>query len=312
MTLVTGTARIGGVDHQASTQLTLPPAGSPELDAFGIVTPWQIPEYDDPAAVMALVADLGVKTIRGRWRTGGKGDQVMGLCAEYGIGWLVTFIPEEWAESATTNVASTETQLASRMRAALSHPDAADVVVGVENANEPNHARSGGGVAADWPARCARWATVMHTIRAEVGGSWPILSPAMHDVADDNANGGHWLALAASGCRFNVISLHAYPKGKQATNLLTERLGRVNAAYPSRPPVWLTEFGWMTDPGTTGPAYTTPAQAATYIAEAPALLYGYGGQVQRSFYYELIGSDRGLWRNDTWTLPGVALRDLLT
>lgn len=289
--------------------LTPPP--DPALEAFGVVVPWQMPDYADVPAVFDLLVDLGVKTIRGRWRAGGKGDQVMSLCAEHGIQWLVTFIPESWCETGAPSLAKTLTTLETNLRAAFAHPDASAVIVGIENANEPNHVRGGGTPLPDWPQRCAAWSAKMQAVRAELVLNAPILSPAMHDVADDNANGGHWQALADAGCYFNAVSLHAYPKGKDATNLLAERLGRVNAAFPEQPNVWLTEFGWMTDPTVNGPAYTSPEQAALYMAEAPALLHGFGGQVERAFYYELLGPDRGLWRNGAWEPAGLTLRDML-
>ncbi len=293
----------------AELEALLNPGPSPAIEAFGVVTPWQIPDYDDVEAVFAHLVRLGVKTIRGRWRTGGKGDQVMSLCAQHGIKWLVTFIPESWCESGAPGITATTSTLAQRMRAALSHPDAASVVIGVENANEPNHVRGGGTPLADWPQRCAAWGVKMVQVCHELGLSVPVLSPAMHDEADDNVNGAHWQALADAFCPFDVVSMHAYPKGKEATNLLAERLGRVNAAFPDEPRVWLTEFGWMTNPDVNGPAYTDPETAADYLRSAPDALYDFGGQVERFFYYELIGSDRGIVG-----VPAMetALTDLLT
>lgn len=294
----------------AELEALLNPGPSPAIEAFGVVTPWQIPDYDDVEAVFAHLVRLGVKTIRGRWRTGGKGDQVMSLCAQHGIKWLVTFIPEAWCEAGAPGITASTSTLAQRMRAALSHPDAASVVIGVENANEPNHVRGGGTPLADWPQRCAAWGDKMMQILDELGLFLvPVLSPAMHDEADDNVNGAHWQALADAGCNFDVVSMHAYPKGKEATNLLAERLGRVNAAFPDEPTVWLTEFGWMTNPDVNGPAYTDPETAADYLRAAPEALYEFGGQVERFFYYELIGSDRGIVG-----VPAMeaALTDLLT
>lgn len=290
----------------------LNPPPNPALEAFGVVVPWQMPDYADVAATFDLLVDLGVKTIRGRWRAGGKGDQVMSLCAEHGVQWLATFIPESWCETGAPTLTKTLTTLDANLRAAFAHPDASAVVVGIENANEPNHVRGGGQPLADWPNRCAEWSLKMRAVRDELGLTFPILTPAMHDVADDNVNGGHWQALADADCYYDAVSLHAYPKGKEATNLLAERLGRVNAAFPEQPPVWLTEFGWMTNAGVNGPAYTTPEQAALYMAEAPGLLHGFGEQVARAFYYELVGNDRGLWRNGAWEPAGVTLRDMLT
>lgn len=307
-TIVTQAARI------AELEALLTPPPDPALEAFGVVVPWQMPDYADVPAVFDLLVDLGVKTIRGRWRAGGKGDQVMSLCAEHGIQWLATFIPESWCETGAPSLAKTLTTLEANLRAALAHPDASAVLVGIENANEPNHVRGGGSPLPDWPQRCAAWANKMQAVRDELGHTViAILSPAMHDVADDTVNGAHWQAMADQDFYYDAISLHAYPKGREATNLLAERLGRVNAAFPEQPPVWLTEFGWMTNPNVNGPAYTEPNQASAYMAAAPWALYGFnGGQVARAFYYELIGNDRGLYRNGAWEPAGLCLQGMLT
>lgn len=284
------------------------------MSQVGVVTPWQINDYFDLPLpeYFALLSELGVKVIRARWMPGGRGDQVMSLCAQYGIKWLVSFIPESWGESGETRtIGRLQSALLARLTDMWAHPDAADVVIGVENVNEPNQGRSGAVIRADWPEMCAAFNQTMVSFRNMSGGQFVILSSAMHDLEDDRNNGGDWLKLAAAynavDTMPDVISVHSYNGDQPAGYKLAERLDRVNAAFPQHLPVWVTETGWYMLPAG-GPPYTPPEQAAEYIRDLPARMLS--DQVERVFYYELYGADRGLYWNGAWTPPGVALMDM--
>jgi len=302
--------------ENARLQSMLDAVSPRKVDSLGVVAPWQLPDYKAMPllAYFNMLSELGVKTIRGRWETGGRGDQVMDLCAQFGIKWLVTLIPESWGESGAKSIILLSATLKARLDAMFANPAAVDVVIGVEGMNEPNQGRSGAVILADWPQRCAAFNKTIADWRQTNGGSWVILSSAMHDEEDDKHNGGDWVKLAAAyaeaGTMPDIISVHSYPKGQQADNLLDERLARVNAAFPQIMPVWVTEFGWfMTQGG--GPAYTPPETAAEYMRTAPDLLIGAnGGQVERAFYYELTDPDRGLYWNGVMTAPGIALKEM--
>jgi exo-beta-1,3-glucanase (GH17 family) len=82
--------------------------------------------------------------------------------------------------------------------------------------------------------------------------------------------------------------MHSYPKGKEVTTALDERLARVDKGFPDHP-VWLTETGWSTytKTGSSGPVPTTEADAATYGAQVPATIHAHP-RVDKAFRFELL------------------------
>lgn len=281
-------------------------------ELVGMVTPFQIGDYDDLDVVLPLILDSGVKMIRGRFQNaGGRGARVMDFCAEHDIRWLMTFVEEEWATKkyTTAKFDAALVTFENRIRAAAAHPAFLRVALGWENINEPDHDRGSWGVAGDWPQRCTKVGALMRRLRDELAPDLPILSPAMHDIANDNANGAHWQMLADAGCYFDVVSLHAYPKGKELTNELDKRLGYVFAAFGTDVRVWITESGYVTEAvAGFGGVVITEAQAAGYVSEWAAIVAAHP-VVEKVFYYELLGVGRGLFRNGAWTAPGAVLRD---
>lgn len=292
----------------------------PEVQAMGVVVPFQIPDYADLDHVFALLTELKPPRIRGRWQSGGRGARVMEFCKANGISWTATFVAEDDFDDPTMTLPRLRSILEADLREALSHPDAPDVLEAVENANEPNQKRGGGAPRSGWAMWCVALSEVFHRVRGDVGATFVILTPAMHATKDDAVKGADWKTLAVATWTdggvthrlyFDRVSLHSYQGGGEPTANLGRRVGYINAAFlPLIPPVWLTEYGWMTDPTVQGPKFTPPDVAAGYLARVPAEVIGFNAQIERAFYYEVIGHDRGLYRDGAWEPTGDVLIDL--
>lgn len=304
-------ARITVAGETVTVDYTLPAADGP-MDHYGLALVWQNSDYADIPAVFAELDWLGVRSIRGRYQTGGGGAQVMAECVARGISWCVSFAPETWFEAGAPSVNSIRNQFESRFRECLSQPGALDVVSFVETANEPNQVRGGGQPIADWGQRVIELSQVAKTVRDELAPGLPILSAAMH--VNDN-DGADWLQVAGSYA--DLINLHSYPKGLDATNLLDGRIATARAAFPGLRVV-LTEHGWVVSPPCTqtGPVLVTPEDQAYYVGRAPGLLFDHP-DVEHAYLFELrdgsgtgVQDCRGLIRGTTWRPAGHVFRDL--
>lgn len=273
---------------QRLNDLLNPPPSAPDARALvGVVTPWQTADYKDIPGTFARLDALGVKVIRGRWLSGGRGDQVMAACALRGMKWLVTFAPESWTEQGAGTLASQLKTLETWMRAAFAHPNAASVVLAVENINEPEHVRGGGQPVSDWAARVAAYSLKMRDVRDSIGASWPILSSALNDKLQDDTAGAGWVTLSGSGMHCDGISLHGYLKGQPLDGpLLEERIARASVIGADLP-VWLTETGAVTEPAKRGgPVVVSRQEQADLYASIAQTVFDHE-RLHMAFLFEL-------------------------
>lgn len=227
---------------------------------------------------MGLLADLGVKQIRGLVVPHqDECRRTARLCRRYGIKWLMTVTDDRRLTPRET-----------RQRVRQIADDYADVVLGIEGINEPDTSRRG------WAQHTvdiqrAIWEATNNS-RALKGVK--VVSPSLHDVNEDRSDGAGYRALRRHGIAelCDVVGLHSYPKGRRITYALADRLKLVDIAYRGKP-VWITEFGWTNYTGGSGQNPTTEKRAATLayrgiprIADHP--------RVQKAFRYELIDDPR--------------------
>ena len=293
-------------------QLNPPPADGP-MDHYGVALVLQnSADYGDLDRVLADLEYLGVRSIRARFQSGGRGARVMEWCVANDVKWCVSFAPESWFEVGAPSVESICDQYETALRECMALPGAADVVSYIEVANEPNQSRNSTPIA-DWPTRVKALSEVA---AAEREAGIPVLSAAMH--VNDHC-GADWLAVKDSYA--DAISLHHSPKGDTITTLLDERIATAQAAFPGLKVV-ITEHGWVQSPpydppAKGGPRPVTPERCAELVAETPGILYDHP-DVEHAFYFEVEGgsgssnqASRGLRLKDgTWTPAGEALRAL--
>ena len=307
-TIAAQAARIADLE----AQLNPPPADGP-MDHYGVALVLQnSADYGDLDRVLGDLEYLGVRSIRARFQSGGRGARVMEWCVANDVKWCVSFAPESWFEVGAPSINDICDEYADDLRECMALPGAADVVSYIEVANEPNQSRNSTPIA-DWPTRVKALSEVA---AAEREAGIPVLSAAMH--VNDHG-GADWLKVADSYA--DAISLHHYPKGDTITTLLDERIATAQAAFPGLKVV-ITEHGWVQSPpydppAKGGPRWVTPERCAELIVEATGILYAHP-DVEHAFYFEAEGgsgssnqASRGLRLKDgTWTAAGEALRAL--
>ncbi len=227
---------------------------------------------------MGLLADLGVKQIRGLVVPHqDECRRTARLCRRYGIKWLMTV---------TTDGRLTPRETRQRVRQIAD--DYADVVLGIEGINEPDTSRRG------WAQHTveiqrAIWEATNNS-RALTGVK--VVSPSLHDVNEDRSDGAGYRALRRQGIAelCDVVGLHSYPKGRRITYALRDRLKLVDIAYKGKP-VWITEFGWTNYTGGDGQRATSEARAAELATRGIPRIADHP-RVQKAFRYELIDDPR--------------------
>ncbi len=223
---------------------------------------------------MGLLADLGVKQIRGLVVPHqDECRRTARLCRRYGIKWLMTV-------TADGRLTPRET----RRRVHQIADDYADIVLGLEGINEPDTSRKG------WAERTvdiqrAIW-EARNNHRALKGVK--VISPSLHDRNEDESDGAGYRALKRKGIGelCDVAGLHSYPRGRRITTGLADRLKLVDIAYRGKP-VWVTEFGWTNYSGGSGQRPTSEARAAELAARGIPRIADHP-RVQKAFRYELI------------------------
>ncbi len=195
-----------------------------------------------------------------------------------GVKWVVTLIPEDWS--------MTPTQLAT----VLAHirDNAADVCIGVEGMNEPNHNRGGSPVRPDWAAAAVAYQKVI----------WDFVTttPALSHVSVIGPSlqmGGSdpfvdFTALAAAGLPglMHYAGMHSYPAGLKPDSKVDTRLGYVRDAWGAVP-TWVSETGYtnaMNAP-MVGPRPVPTDVSATY---GPRSLLDYFARGCKPARYELL------------------------
>ncbi|MCB9415407.1 MAG: hypothetical protein H6526_08985 [Actinobacteria bacterium] len=294
-------------------QLNPPPADGP-MDHYGVALVLQnSADYGDLDRVLADLEYLGVRSIRARFQSGGRGARVMEWCVANDVKWCVSFAPESWFEVGAPPPEEIDRQYRAALTECLSLPGSENVVDYIEVANEPNQSRNSTPIA-DWPERVVLLSEAAKEIQSPF--SYPkILSAAMH--VNDHG-GADWLKVAGSYA--DAISLHHYPKGDTITTLLDERIATAQAAFPGLKVV-ITEHGWVSSPpykvpDKGGPRPVTPERCAELVAETPGILYAHP-DVEHAYLFELEGGTgtgnqdaRGLVYQGQWTAAGEALRAL--
>jgi hypothetical protein len=300
-------------DHMA----THPPEGPTKAElraAYGVCVPF-IPNpttYADLGRWFGELAAMGVTQIRGAFgQNNAKAREALPLCRQHGIKWLMVLVPEDWSVNAAG--------VATRMKW-LHDNGWHDVVLGFENINEPDHERGGGQPPADWAQRVVTLQKAIHANRNLYFPGVPVLTSSLHDLVQDATDGAGYVAISEAGPYADAVAMHSYPKGKEVTTALDERLARVDKGFPEHP-VWLTETGWSTytKTGSSGPVPTTEADAATYGAQVPATIHEHP-RVDKAFRFELLDdpgasnpeANYGLIRTDWSAKPEAdALRAVL-
>lgn len=261
--------------------LRSPAAGATQSQlagAYGVVVhpSWaKDPMYGQTDRWMALLAELGVKQIRGLVVPHqAQCRRTAELCRRYGIKWLMPVVPA-WR--------LTPAEATARVNQVAA--DYADVVIGLEGVNEPNNTGT-----SDWAARAVAIQRAIWDARnanPELAGV-KVLSPALHDRREYETGGAGYRALAAKGIdKFcDRASLHSYPRGGNVTTGLADRLKMVDIAYKDMP-VWISETGWTTYTGGSGQKATTVDTAAKYGAEAISTIAEHP-RVLKAFRYELL------------------------
>ncbi len=217
--------------------------------AYGYVDDW-----------MQQVADLGVAYIRGRYLPrAAQTARIVERCRALGVKWLMSVIPENWSMSEE------------ELEAVLRHirDNAADVCLGIEGMNEPNHNRDGSPLRPDWATAAVAYQRVVKTFLNSTPTMAGALSigPSLQMGADDPSPDFYALAEAGLPPYLDYAGLHSYPSGWGPAMHVDPRLAYVRDAWGDVP-TWVTETGYNTATGAPlredGPKPVPQDVAATY------------------------------------------------
>ena len=226
----------------------------------GVLPPSLNQAYSHVDAWTGRVAGLGAAYVRGRYiPRSTQTTQIVARCRALGLRWLMSVIPEDWSLSRD------------ELRAVLAHirDNAADVCLGIEGMNEPNHNRNGTPVRPDWPQLTVGYQRVIKTFL----DSTPSLSravsvgPSLQMGADDPTPDFSALRDAGLVPYLDYAGLHTYPSGWGPVRYVDLRLGWIRDAWGDVP-TWVTETGYNTATGAPlaadGPKPVPQDVAATY------------------------------------------------
>ncbi len=226
----------------------------------GVLPVSSAPAYGHVEDWMQRLSDLGAGYLRGRYLPrAAQTARIVERCRALGLKWLMSVIPENWSMSHD------------ELRAVLAHirDNAADVCVGIEGMNEPNHNRDGSPVRSDWAPMTVAYQRVIKTFldstprMAQAASVGPSLQMGAEDPSPD------FFALAEAGIvpYLDYAGLHTYPSGWGPASYVDLRLGYVHDAWGDIP-TWVTETGYNTATGAPfaekGPKPVPQDVAATY------------------------------------------------
>ena len=233
--------------------------------------------YQHADTWLPLLKASGAAYFRGRYSpSAANNKQVIEFCRANGIKWLMTLLPEDWSVSEA------------ELKARLIHlrDNAADVCLGIEGVNEPNHERDGGAPPADWAARAVRYQKVLWDFRNATPSMKhvKVISPSLW-IGSGKYVEEHFKALAAAGVTryIDYAGMHSYPGGQSPDNRLDTRMGWVRDYWGENIPYWGTETGYSNAlNGTTGfkPA---PEEAAAVYGPRSILSYFERGAMSARF-----------------------------
>ncbi len=271
-------------------------------------------KMENASEICALVAAQGMTFIRGQLpNTNTIADAWASACRENGLKWLMLVVTEGSSGLPTD---MTPTQV--RAKIARIRDRYADVCLGIEGMNEPNHNRGG----ADAPPVVDDWATnqdygavpmqrlIWNAARDPVNGEPNplrdvlIVGPSLHDTAAQNSYDGtiepgtggarHYHQLSENGlldangdlqyCQ--MVGLHSYPGGGVPITATDRRLGYLYDAFGDLAPVFFSEWGYVN-------ALNVPEGGFKPISEAGAGTYGPRGFLQLITHVKPNGVQRG-------------------
>ena len=234
--------------------------------------------YGGVGAWSLQLQTMGAAFFRGKYTPGLPSTlQMVERCRALGIQWLMLVAPEDWSMS--------EAELKRTLLHIRDH--AADVCIGIEGINEPNHNRDGSRVRTDWaPAAVAYQRIIKEFVEATPSLSHvKVISPSLMLYTPDPY--GDHLKLARAGVTnfIDRAGLHSYPGGHRPDNNLDERLRWVNETFgPVR--TWITETGYTTALNSrTGHRPAPPDVAALYAPRA--VLEGFSRKC-KTIRYEML------------------------
>jgi hypothetical protein len=276
----------------------------------GVLSAASAPVYTYVDDWMQRLADLGAPYVRGRYQPrSAKTAQIVERCRALGLTWLMSVVPENWSMSEQ------------ELRATLEHirDNAADVCIGIENMNEPNHNRDGTPVRPDWPQLTVGYQRVIKTFLDSTPSMDKAVSvgPSLQMGADDPTPDFFALRDAGLPQYLDYAGLHSYPSGWGPAAYVDLRLGWVRDAWGAIP-TWVTETGYNTAHnapfnGDEGPKPVPQDVAATY---GPRSVLEYARRGCRAVRFQLLDQpnaaddepsyNRGLIENtgdlpSTWT-----------
>lgn len=249
--------------------------------------------------------------------------QVVDGCRAYGVKWNATVATPQ----------TTEAQVRDRIKHMAENN--ADIIGWVEGMNEPNEGTG-------WVSEAVRnqwviWDEVKKQRELHTEFNPVILSPSMHDVRLDNANGAHWkdfaegsitIGTGASAKTYKgkdlcqMVAVHCYPAGSVPDTKRAERVQWVYDAFGFGMPIKFSEWGYTNTLGlpkssrTGGHKVASAEASAVYDCQAVFDFANNSWQVMR---YEMMDdpdannlsteSNFGLWKvqsvtgnpDTTWT-----------
>ncbi len=225
------------------------------------------------------VAAMNATYIRGRYAPQLDATaQTIARCRALGLKWLMLVIPEDWSMSPA------------ELRTTLAHirDNAADVCIGIEGMNEPNHNRDGSEVRADWAAATVVYQKVIKEFVAATPSMAhvTVVGPSLQMGGTDPL--AAFLALADAGIRpyMDEAGMHSYPGGMKPDNNVAKRLGWVATAWGQLPTL-VSETGYHT--ATNAPLVGhRPAPTDVAATYGPRSLLEYASRGCRSVRFELL------------------------
>ncbi len=226
------------------------------------------------------VAEMGASYIRGKFSPGLRNTpKLIAACRALNLKWVMTVIPEDWSMSATE---------LKRVLAAI-RDDAADLCIGIEGMNEPNHNRDGSPLRADW----AQATVAYQKIIWEFVHSTPslskvaVISPSLQLGGTNPLTDFVKLGQAGVARYIDYAGMHSYPGGLKPDSKVDERLDWVADAWGPTVPTWVSETGYQNamNAPISGPRPVPEDIAAAY---SPRTVLDYFGKGCKSVRYELL------------------------
>ncbi len=252
--------------------------------SFGVAVQPQMLKtpYVAATAWPQYAAEMNATYIRGKYSTGASLREVTASitaqCRALGLKWVVTLIPEDWSMSLA------------QLGSVLAHirDNAADVCIGVEGMNEPNHNRDGSPVRPDWAAAAVAYQKVIwdFVTTTPALSHVSVVGPSLQMGGTDPYVDFEALAAAGLPGLMHYAGMHSYPGGLKPDSKVDTRLGYVRDAWGAVP-TWVSETGYtnaMNAP-MVGPR---PVPTDVSAAYGPRSLMDYYTRGCNSARYELL------------------------